>query len=170
MREGEAFDDPRFPEVFVTPRSPEDFAVKRALSNLSRSFGHDVVESLGLRHRRALVAASALLSYVNETQRTFVPHLKVPQPYRSEDFVWLDPQTQRNLELVSNSADGTRRSRFSLYWISTHTRMGKRRLRHWLLHPLVAVEKIHQRQNAIEALVTQTSLRTDLRIDLSEYP
>ncbi len=167
LREGEAFDNARFPEVFVTPRSPEDFAVKRALNNLSHSFGRDVVESLGLRHRRAIVAASALLSYVNETQRTFVPHLKAPQPYRSEDFVWLDPQTQRNLELVNNLTDGTASVSLLSVLDYTQTRMGKRRLRYWLLHPLVAVEKIHHRQEAIGALITHASLRTDLRIALA---
>ena len=167
LPEGEAFDNPRSLEVFVTPRSPEDFAAKRALSTLSRAFGHDMVESLGLRHRRALVAASALLSYVNETQRTFVPHLKVPQPYRSEDYVWLDPQTQRNLEIVSNLADGTETASLLSVLDYTRTRMGKRRLRHWLLHPLVAVEKIHQRQDAIALLVTHASLRADLRTALA---
>jgi DNA mismatch repair protein MutS len=167
LPEGETLDSPRFPEVFVTSRSPEDFAVKRALSNLSRAFGRDTVESLGLRHRRALVAASALLSYVNETQRTFVPHLKVPQPYRSEDFVWLDPQTQRNLEVVSNLADGTETASLLSVLDYTRTRMGKRRLRHWLLHPLVSVEKIYQRQNAIAVLITQATLRTELRTALA---
>lgn len=167
LPEGVTFDKSRFPEIFVTSRSAEDFVAKRALNTLTRAFGREVVESLGLRHRRALVAASALLSYVNETQRTFVPHLKVPQPYRSEDFVWLDAQTQRNLELVSNLADGSETASLLAVLDSTCTRMGKRRLRHWLLHPLVIVEKIRQRQDAIAGLVTLATLRIELQAVLA---
>lgn len=163
LREGEEHDTTSFPETFITTRPTADFAVKGALGNLARAFGREVVESLGLRHRRALVAASALLSYVNETQRTFVPHLKAPQPYHSEDFVWLDGQTQRNLELVNTMYDGTVEGSLLSVLDRTQTRMGKRRLRHWLLHPLVSVERIQQRQDAIEALVTQVSLRAELR-------
>lgn len=163
LREGEGGNTTHFPDAFVTARPVADFSVKGALSNLSRAFGREVVESLGLRHRRALVAASALLSYVNETQQTFVPHLKVPQPYHSEDFVWLDAQTQRNLELVSTMYDGAVEGSLLSVLDRTQTRMGKRRLRHWLLHPLVSVENIQQRQNAVATLVAQVSLRAEMR-------
>lgn len=49
----------------------------------------------------------------------------------------------------------------------TQTRMGKRRLRTWLLHPLISVEAIRERQEAVAALVTQSGLRMDLRHLLS---
>jgi DNA mismatch repair protein MutS len=51
---------------------------------------------------------------VKETQRTFLPHLKAPQPYASEDFVTIDPQTQRNLELLDNMFEGGSRG----HWCS----------------------------------------------------
>ena len=167
LREDESLDLQRYADAFVTPRSTEEFAAKAALNWLSRSFGREVVASMGLRHRRALIAAGALLSYVNETQQTFVPHLKAPQPYRSEEFVWLDSQTQRNLELVENMTEGTEEGSLLSVLDLTRTRMGKRRLRQWLLQPLVVVEKIHQRQEAIATLVAQPTLRAELRTALA---
>jgi DNA mismatch repair protein MutS len=79
----------------------------------------------------------------------------------------LDAQTQRNLELVETLLEGSEEG--SLFGVldKTQTRMGKRRLRTWLLHPLLSVETIRERQEAIAALVTQSRLRTDLRHLLS---
>ncbi len=145
LKAGEQFDTNGYAGVFVTERPREEFAVETALGHLSQSFGRGALEALALSNRRSLIAAGALLAYVKETQQAFLPHLKAPQPYRSEDFVFLDPQTQRNLELVENIlAGGEDGTLFSLLNI-TATRMDRRRLRNWLLHPLLSVEKIHQR-------------------------
>jgi DNA mismatch repair protein MutS len=167
LKTGEQFDTNGYAGVFVTERPREEFAVETALGHLSQSFGRGAVEALALSNRRSLIAAGALLAYVKETQQAFLPHLKAPQPYRSEDFVFLDPQTQRNLELVENIlAGGEDGTLFSLLNI-TATRMGRRRLRNWLLHPLLSIEKIHQRQEAVAELVAQHNLRAELRTLLS---
>jgi DNA mismatch repair protein MutS len=167
LKAGEQFDTNGYAGVFVTERPREEFAVETALGHLSQSFGRGAVEALALSNRRSLIAAGALLAYVKETQQAFLPHLKAPQPYRSEDFVFLDPQTQRNLELVENIlAGGEDGTLFSLLNI-TATRMGRRRLRNWLLHPLLSIEKIHQRQEAVAELVAQHNLRAELRTLLS---
>lgn len=164
---GVSFDARTFPGTFVTERTPEAFAVTPALGLLAASFGREAVDSLSRSNRRSLVAAGALLTYVKETQRDFLPHLKAPQPYRSDDFVWLDPQTQRNLELVETLLEGNEEGSLFSVLDTTQTRMGKRRLRTWLLHPLLSIEKIRDRQDAIAALVTQSRLRTELRNTLS---
>ncbi len=164
---GVSFDARTFSGVFVTERSPDTFATKKALEVLRASFGQEVVASLSQADRHALGAAGALLGYVKETQRDFLPHLKAPHPYRSEEFVWLDARTQRNLELVETLLEGSETG--SLFGVldTTQTRMGKRRLRTWLLHPLLNVAAIHERQEAIATLVTQSRPRTELRLLLS---
>lgn len=159
LRAGEQLDSRGHPGAFVTERPSEEFAAEPALGLLMDAFGRGAVEALTLSNRRSLIAAGALLAYVKETQRAFLPHLKAPQPYRSEDFVFLDPQTQRNLELVENILEGTL---FSIL-DTTETRMGRRRLRSWLLHPLLSVEKIRQRQEAVADLVSHHSLRAESR-------
>lgn len=164
---GVSFDARTFSGAFVTERSPEIFAAKPALGLLTASFGQATMTSLSQAHRPSLAAAGALLAYVKETQRDFLPHLKAPQPYRSEEFVWLDARTQRNLELVETLLDGEEAGSLFKVLDTTQTRMGKRRLRTWLLHPLLNVAAIHERQEAIATLVTQSRLRTELRLLLS---
>ncbi|MGH7960722.1 MAG: DNA mismatch repair protein MutS, partial [Candidatus Binatia bacterium] len=166
LKKGEPFDGTSYTGAFVTERPGAEFAAEPALTHLTDSFGRGVVEALTLSHRRSLVAAGALLAYVKETQRSFLPHLQAPQPYRSEDFVFLDPQTQRNLELVENLFEGTEEGTLFSVLDLTQTRMGRRRLRNWLLHPLLSVEKVQQRQEAVATLVTTHRERTELRAAL----
>ncbi len=167
LRAGERIDNSGHADVFVTERPSAEFTTERALSQLTHSFGRGVAEALALSNRCSLIAAGALLAYVKETQQAFLPHLKAPQPYRSEDFVFLDPQTQRNLELVENIIEGREEGTLFSILNITETRMGRRRLRNWLLHPLLSVEKIRQRQDAIAELVAHHNLRAELRTLLS---
>ena len=166
LKAGEQFTGNGHADVFVTERPREEFTAETALRHLSEAFGQGV-DALTLSHRRSLIAAGALLSYVKETQQAFLPHLKTPQPYRSEDFVFLDPQTQRNLELVANIFEGGEEGTLFSLLNTTQTRMGRRRLWNWLLHPLRSVENICQRQEAVAELVACHGLRTELRTLLS---
>ena len=167
LRAGERIGSTGHADVFVTERPSEEFTPERALSQITHAFGRRIAEALALSNRRSLIAAGALLAYVKETQQAFLPHLKAPQPYRSEDFVFLDPQTQRNLELVENILEGREEGTLFSVLNVTKTRMGRRRLRTWLLHPLLAVEKIRQRQEAIAELGAHHNLRAELRWLLS---
>ena len=166
LREGESLNGTQA-GAFLTERPQPAFATEPALALLAHAFGREAIDTLVLSHRRSLTAAGALLAYVQETQRSFLPHLKAPQPYRSEDFVVLDSQTQRNLELVENMLEGTEEGTLFSVLDTTQTRMGKRRLRNWLLHPLLSVAHIHQRQEAVALLMRQHSLRAELRAALS---
>jgi DNA mismatch repair protein MutS len=153
--------------IFRTERPTREFTIGTASHILAESFGPGVIEPLKMSHRRAVVAAGALLSYVQETQQTFLPHLKAPQPYRSEDFVVLDSQTQRNLELVENIFEGTEEGTLLSVLNQTETRMGSRRLRNWLLHPLLSIDRIRERHEAVAELVGQHSRRGEIRALLS---
>ncbi len=170
LRKRQDFDGNWPHSTFVTERPDMEFNPERALELLALHFGRGVVEALALSEQRSLIAAGALLAYVRETQMTFLPHLKPPQPYRSEDFVFLDPQTQRNLELVENLLEGTEEGTLFSVLDTTKTSMGRRRLRHWLLHPLLSVEKIWQRQEALAELVSHHSLGAELQAILSRLP
>jgi DNA mismatch repair protein MutS len=167
LRTGEQLDGSGYTGAFITERPREEFAAQTALALLTASFGRGAVEALTLSNRRSLIAAGALLAYVKETQKNFLPHLKAPQPYRGEDFVFLDPQTQRNLELVENILKGTEEGTLFSVLNLTRTRMGRRRLRNWLLHPLLSIEKIRQRQEAIADLVTPHRWCVELQAALS---
>lgn len=153
-------------QAFLTERPAREFSSILAFGSLSTAFGRNPIELLKLTNRRSLIAAGALLVYVKETQQSFLPHLQTPQPYRSEEFVVLDAQTQRNLELVENIFEGAEEGTVFSVLNMTNTRMGSRRLKNWLLHPLLSVERIQQRQDAVAELVSRHRLRAELRDEL----
>lgn len=110
----------------------------------------------------AISAAGALVSYLEETQRdTF--RLKKITTLRKNAFMFLDAATQRNLELThnlkDNSIDGT------LLWIldETLTSMGGRFLRTSITKPLIDIQEITKRHNAVEYLVEDFELLEELR-------
>lgn len=129
-----------------------------------------------------LLAAGALLAYAKETQMGFFPHVKAPRPYRGKDYVFLDPHTQRNLELIEGALEGVGREAALLEGGSrpggaerkiegsllavldrTLTGMGRRRLKAWILHPLLSLEEIRRRQDAVEELVRKPGMRSRVR-------
>lgn len=130
----------------------------------------------------AVRAAGGLLEYLEATFKqpvtpnpTSSPPLNlslcsqssVPlQPLRTytlSDFLILDHQTRRNLEIIQTIRDGTFHG--SLLWALDHTvtAMGGRMLRRWLLQPLLEPSAIQNRQDTIEELVTHHNLRQELQ-------
>ena len=116
----------------------------------------------------AVAAAGALLRYLQETQLTALGHLHPLKRYRKADHLVLDSTAQRNLELTRRLVDG--RPEGSLLWAldRTLTPMGARRLRNWLLRPLLDLGEIRARQAAIETFRVETTRRDRLRSHLKD--
>jgi DNA mismatch repair protein MutS len=160
---------PRLPPVTV--REPAEFASEYAQAVLHAHFGAERVEAFGFYEGELVLrAAGALLRYVQETQQEFLPHVKALRPYRPSDFLIVDASTQRNLELTENLFD--RRSDGSLLGVldRTVTGMGRRRLKFWVLHPLLSSADIARRQEAIAELIGSLHLRQGLRTQLRVIP
>jgi DNA mismatch repair protein MutS len=156
---------PRLPPVTV--RESAEFASESAHAVLHTHFGAERVEVFGFYEGELVLrAAGALLRYVQETQQEFLPHVKALRPYRPGDFLVLDASTQRNLELTENLFD--RRTDGSLLAVldRTVTGMGRRRLKFWVLHPLLSSADIARRQEAIAELIGSLHLRQRLRVQL----
>jgi DNA mismatch repair protein MutS len=156
---------PRVPPTTV--RAPTEFDSATSHAVLQAHFGTERVEACGFYEGELVLrAGGALLRYVQETQKDFLPHVKALRPYRPSDFLILDASTQRNLELTESLFD--RRTEGSLLAVldRTVTGMGRRRLKFWVLHPLLSTAEILQRQDAITELVTSLTLRQGLRTHL----
>lgn len=113
----------------------------------------------------AISAAGALVGYVEETQKeTFV--LNTISPLRQDSYMFLDASTQRNLELTHNIRDGSPDG--TLLWAldETLTPMGGRYLRSSILKPLISVEEILKRQEAVEYLLYDFELLESLRTSM----
>src|SRR5438132_469703 len=115
--------------------------------------------------RLAARAAGGALAYVDASYRRRPAHLRPPETYAPAGFLQLDAATRRNLELLQ-TLGGERRG--SLLWVlgQTATPMGARRVREWLLYPLLEPAAIGRRLDAVEALAERVELRAALRAAL----
>ncbi len=105
-------------------------------------------------------AASAVLRYVQTTQGGEPLHIRPFESYELREFLVIDETTQRNLELVQSQ-----RGAPTLLSVLdfTVTSIGKRKLRHWLLYPLLDLGAIRERQEAVEELKESPWERSKLR-------
>ena len=172
LRPGESSDQlpaclPR--QFCYTLRSQGVFAYTEARQCLLQIFRLRSLEGIGCEHLPLGVrAAGGLLEYLEDTQKATQVPLQLLSTYVLSDFLVLDHQTRRNLEITQTSRDGTYNG--SLLWAldRTVTAMGGRALRRWLLQPLLAVENIRSRQATIQELVDDGTLRTALQQQLKQ--
>lgn len=116
----------------------------------------------GMHH--AIVAAGACLHYVYDTQHHNIQHITSIARIEEEQFVWLDKFTLRNLELVhSNNEQGV-----TLFDVIdfTHSPMGARLLRKWILLPLKEKSLITERQHLVKLLINHQDLFYKLEEEL----
>ncbi|MBW3019729.1 DNA mismatch repair protein MutS [Candidatus Woesearchaeota archaeon] len=138
--------------------------IDKARKALLEHFKVENFDGYGINDKDAIITSSgALLSYLKETQFNALNHINKIRNYSVDEFMILDSSTQRNLELLKNIKDGT--SRGSLFDVinKTITPMGSRKLRQWLLRPLLNVDKIKKRLNAIEELNKDSILREEIK-------
>ena len=119
-------------------------------------------ESLCGTMKLAATAAATVLHYLKETQKGGTLHLRELVTYQSREFLMLDDATRRNLELTRTMADGKRRGSLLGLMDHTVTPMGARKLKQWLNYPLMSVELISRRHDAVEELVGDLSRRTSM--------
>ncbi len=116
----------------------------------------------------ATLAAADVLQYARETQPTGTLPVSRLQIYRSGQAVVLDEAAVANLELVQTLV-GSKKSGSLLEVLDrTKTATGGRTLRRWLLYPLLDLDAIEARLDAVQYLVEQASMRAKLRDALRE--
>ncbi|MBE9046349.1 DNA mismatch repair protein MutS [Pleurocapsales cyanobacterium LEGE 10410] len=145
-------------------RSQQPFTLVEASQRLKDSFGVSSLEGMGCANIPLGVrAAGGLLEYVEDTQKAYQVSLQPLRTYSLADYLILDHQTRRNLEITQTIRDNTFHG--SLLWAldRTSTAMGGRALRRWVLQPLIEIKGIAARQDTIKELVENTSMRQDLR-------
>ena len=107
-------------------------------------------------------AAAGLLRYVSETRKASLDHIVEIDYYIPEKFLVLDPTARKNLEITANLTDGKKYG--SLLWVldKAVTSMGARTLRRWLEQPLMDINDITMRLDAVGELKDKFMMRMDL--------
>ena len=110
----------------------------------------------------AVKSINALLEYLNETQMTSLEHINKITIYNLSKYMSLDINARRNLEITEKMRDKTKKG--TLLWVldKTSTSMGGRLLRRWLNDPLLDVNEIQERLNAVKELKDNMMLRGDI--------
>ena len=156
-------------KMAVTPYKDENFEASVAYRNLIEHYKVISLEGMGCENMPlAIKAAGGVLSYLQDTQMTDLDHLQVLSTYFMSDYMVLDGTTLRNLELVKNIIDGTKKGTLLEILDSTVSSMGARLLRKWLTRPLLDMDAINQRLDAVEELGNNNFLRHDLREQLNK--
>ena len=112
-------------------------------------------------------AAAAIIAYLTANIPESVKLLRDLQSYVVANFLILDDITRINLELVAN-AQGERRGSLLAVIDRTQTSIGARRMRQWLLYPLLDEMEIRARYDAVQELTEGYALREELKRRLAE--
>ena len=131
---------------------------------LKDHFHVGTLEGLGLKdYDCATIAAGALLTYLLETQKNSLDHMRKITPYITDKYMLIDSSTRRNLELTETMREKEKRG--SLLWVldKTKTAMGARMLRSFIEQPLIEEEAINQRLDAVEEINRQEMDREEIR-------
>ncbi|MFN9260088.1 DNA mismatch repair protein MutS [Microcystis sp.] len=172
LRPGEKSDHlpPCLPDSFCYSLRPQNiFTLTEAKNRLLITYKMRSLEGMGCEHLPlAIRAAGGLLEYIEDTQKANQVPLQPLKTYSISEFLILDGQTRRNLEITQTVRDGSFYG--SLLWAidRTCTAMGSRALRRWLLQPLLDSRGIRARQDTIQELKDNPALRQDIRQKLRE--
>ena len=152
------------PSFCYALRSQIPFSSSEARQRLLQKFKVRSLEGFGCEDLPLAVrAAGGLLEYLEDTQKENPVALQSLRTYAIADYLIVDYQTRRNLEIAQTVRDNTFHG--SLLWAvdKTSTAMGGRALRRWFLQPLLDIKGIRARLDTIQELVENSSLRQELR-------
>ncbi|MBN1399078.1 MAG: DNA mismatch repair protein MutS, partial [Bacteroidetes bacterium] len=142
------------------------FNADYAYELLINHFKTQSLKGFGIEEMRiGIVAAGAIMNYVQETQKANIPHIKKIVPHDISEYMLLDASTKRNLEItttISGQPDGTLFSVID----RTLTPMGGRMLKQWINRPLKRLEPIRARLDAVKELVSDEKTRRKIRDEL----
>jgi DNA mismatch repair protein MutS len=145
---------------FTTPYREDAFEFENARHTLLQHFHARTLAPLGLKNwPLAAAAAGALITYLRDTQMNVAEQLTRLSSYRTDNFMMLDAQTVRSLEIFENNTSAP--SLLSAL-DRTRTAMGGRLLRRWLRQPLLDVTEIMSRQEHVAWFHAHSQERTEL--------
>ncbi|NLO98921.1 MAG: DNA mismatch repair protein MutS [Clostridiaceae bacterium] len=136
----------------------ELFTLKNSQDRLIEVFNENPFNDLEL----AQCASGALISYLESTQKVDLKHIEKVKIYKIEQYMMLDSASRRSLEISETMRDS--RKKGSLLWVldKTSTSMGGRKLRQWIEQPLLDVDEINFRLDAVSEFRESFMLRSEL--------
>lgn len=159
----ELFDD-RFYTFFL-----DDWVFQKeyGVETLHNHFGVNSLQGFGVQEMpEGIVAASAVLYYLSETQHNKLQHIQNISRIAEDKYVWMDRFTVRNLELYNSTSHNA----VTLLNVidKTISPMGGRLLKRWLALPLKSVEKIHYRHELVKYCIENDDFLETIQYQLQQ--
>lgn len=138
-----------------------------AKEKLLDQFGTHSLKGFGIDDLHiAIIASGAILHYLSENQQSQLQHLNQIARLYPKEFVWLDKFTILNLELI----DTAKKEGKSLLEILdlTHTAMGSRLLKKWLVMPLTHSERIIERNSTVGLFISSSEIASSIKFQIKQ--
>ena len=152
----------------ITTLPIDAYNIKNIEDNLELLFKIKSINAFNIDTcKLGFIASSAIIYYILKMQMHNLPTFSTIIPYNLNDYVIIDSNTRRNLEILETMREKKRQG--SLLWAidRTSTSMGGRLLKKWISQPLLDIEKIKIRQEAISEILLNNNTRTKLKKILS---
>ena len=143
------------------------FSYQNAEQNILKQYNLKSVKGFDFDLKNCVIAIGAMLEYFNETQKRELKHLKLPNLVKDSQYMYLDTNTRRNLEIELTMRNNTKHG--SLFWVLDHTNTssGARLLRNWVRHPLQSKTEIEKRLSMVTALYKNPLIMAELKQTLN---
>lgn len=156
--------------ILINPIDDENLNLSKASDLILKHYQINSLESLGINNLNVgIKAASAIISFSQGNYKRSLHHIQRLKYYNPSEYMYLDHYTRRNLELTSTMRDNKREGTLLGVLDYCKTAIGKRTLKKWIEQPLMEVEDINYRLDAIEELKANLVLRAELRELLSSF-
>lgn len=144
------------------------FSLTNATNAIQKQYNLQSLKGFDFDTKNSTIAVGALLQYFKETQKRELKHLKMPKTIKDEQFMYIDTNTRRNLEIEQTMRDNSKNG--SLLWVldNTKTHGGSRLLCNWVRQPLQDKAEINKRLNMVSELFNNSLLRKDLAVSLAK--
>ncbi len=137
----------------ITKRPDWHFNQSTAESIIKQQYGVNDLNGFGCQDLDSCVCAlGCLIQYLNDTQKTLLPHLQIPKVNLADNTIQIDAVSRRNLEIETGLVEGKSHSLLNVI-DTTSTVMGGRLLRRWCQQPIRDHETLRFRHDAVEKLL-----------------
>jgi len=154
-------------DFYTYPIDPWFFEEEYSKEQLFKHFNTETLKGFGISHLDdSIIAAGVIIHYLNQSHHVDLEHISSIKRIDEQEFVWIDSFTLQNLEIIeSNHPNG-----ISLLEIidQTLSPMGSRLMRNWLLFPLLDVNQIISRQDAIGYILSDDDFSSNLNAEITK--
>ena len=155
---------------FISSYESWHFELGRCTEGLKDHFSVATLDGFGLRGKpMAIRAAGAILAFLEDTQRQSLKLLTKLSTYTLDEFMVLDAETRRNLELTETIRTGKVQGSLLSILDVTQTPMGSRLLHQWVSKPLLDINLINQRLDAVAYFHKNGLVRAEVLDTLDDF-